>query len=148
MALLKFIIRKEDYKSRDFWKKKEEEKELFKRKVCQLIKNVAFHPRVLRDVRHWPVTARNGAYWCENMHHNGAYSRFPKERYVIYGRSERRMGTVSHKSHDPCIHVFLMEAKIMTFVAHCTLVTGTYILPFGTVMCRFWRTLLGCLLVP
>jgi len=29
--------------------------------------------------------------------------------------------TVSHKSHDPYIHAFLMEARVMTFVAHCTL---------------------------
>jgi len=28
--------------------------------------------------------------------------------------------TVSHKSHDLCIHVFFMEARVMTFVAHCT----------------------------
>jgi len=28
--------------------------------------------------------------------------------------------TVSHKSHDPCFHVFLMETGVMTFVAHCT----------------------------
>jgi len=31
------------------------------------------------------------------------------------------MRTVGHKSHDPCFHVFLMEAGVMTFVAHCTL---------------------------
>ena len=29
-------------------------------------------------------------------------------------------GTVGHKSHDPCLHVFLMEARVMTFAAHCT----------------------------
>jgi len=28
--------------------------------------------------------------------------------------------TVGHKSHDPCNHVFLMEARVMTFVAYCT----------------------------
>jgi len=28
--------------------------------------------------------------------------------------------TVSHKSHDPCFHVLLMEAGVMTFVTHCT----------------------------
>jgi len=28
--------------------------------------------------------------------------------------------TVSRKSHDPCFHVFLMEAGVMTFVGHCT----------------------------
>jgi len=29
--------------------------------------------------------------------------------------------TVGHKSHDPCFHVFLMEAGVMTFVAHSTM---------------------------
>jgi len=29
-------------------------------------------------------------------------------------------GTVSYKSHDPCFNVFLMESRVMTFVAHCT----------------------------
>ena len=29
--------------------------------------------------------------------------------------------TVGHKSHDPCFHVFLIEARDMIFVAHCTL---------------------------
>jgi len=28
--------------------------------------------------------------------------------------------TVGHKSHDPCLHVFLLEAGFMTIVAHCT----------------------------
>jgi len=28
--------------------------------------------------------------------------------------------TVGHKSHDPCFHVFLIEAGVMTFVTHCT----------------------------
>jgi len=28
--------------------------------------------------------------------------------------------TVGHKSHDPCFHVFLMEAGVMTFVVFCT----------------------------
>jgi len=28
--------------------------------------------------------------------------------------------TVGHKSHDPHLHVFLMEAGFMTFVNHCT----------------------------
>ena len=27
---------------------------------------------------------------------------------------------MGHKSHDPYFHVFLMEAGVMTFVAHCT----------------------------
>ena len=27
---------------------------------------------------------------------------------------------MGHKSHDPCIHVFLMEARVTTFVAHYT----------------------------
>jgi len=27
--------------------------------------------------------------------------------------------TVGHKSHDPYFHMFLMEARVMTFVAHC-----------------------------
>jgi len=31
-----------------------------------------------------------------------------------------RKCTVDHKSHDPCLHVFVTEAGIMTFVAHCT----------------------------
>jgi len=26
--------------------------------------------------------------------------------------------TVGHKSHDLCFHVFVMEARLMTFVAH------------------------------
>jgi len=30
-------------------------------------------------------------------------------------------GTVVHKSHDLCFHVFLLEAGIMNFVVHCTL---------------------------
>jgi len=29
-------------------------------------------------------------------------------------------GTVGHKSHDPCLHAFLMKARVKTFVAHCT----------------------------
>ena len=29
--------------------------------------------------------------------------------------------TLGHKSHDPCFHIFLMEAGVMTFVDHCTL---------------------------
>jgi len=29
------------------------------------------------------------------------------------------MSTVGHKSHDP-FHVFLMEVRVMSFVAHCT----------------------------
>jgi len=29
-------------------------------------------------------------------------------------------GTVDHKSHDPCFRVFLMDAGVITFVAHCT----------------------------
>jgi len=29
-------------------------------------------------------------------------------------------GTVGRKSHDPCLHVFLVEARVMTIVAHCT----------------------------
>jgi len=32
--------------------------------------------------------------------------------------------TVSHKSYDLCFDVFLIEATIMTFVAHCTLFRG------------------------
>jgi len=28
--------------------------------------------------------------------------------------------SVGHKSHDPCFRVFLKEARVMTFVAHCT----------------------------
>jgi len=28
--------------------------------------------------------------------------------------------TVSLKSNDPCFYVFLMEAGVMTFEAHCT----------------------------
>jgi len=28
--------------------------------------------------------------------------------------------TVGRKSHDPCFHVFFMEARVTTFVAHCT----------------------------
>jgi len=32
----------------------------------------------------------------------------------------RTVSTVSHKSHDPCFRVFLMEAGVITFVAHCT----------------------------
>jgi len=28
--------------------------------------------------------------------------------------------TVGHKSHDPCFNVFLMEARVMTFVAFST----------------------------
>jgi len=27
---------------------------------------------------------------------------------------------VGRKSHDPCLRVFLLEARGMTFVAHCT----------------------------
>jgi len=29
--------------------------------------------------------------------------------------------TVSHKSRDLCFHVFLMEARVKTFVTNCTL---------------------------
>jgi len=31
------------------------------------------------------------------------------------------MGSVGYKSHDPCFHVFHMEGRVITFVAHCTL---------------------------
>jgi len=27
---------------------------------------------------------------------------------------------VGHKSHDPCLHVFLMEKRVMNLMAHCT----------------------------
>ena len=30
--------------------------------------------------------------------------------------------TVGHKIHNPSLHVFLIEAEVMTFVAHCTFV--------------------------
>ena len=33
--------------------------------------------------------------------------------------------TVGHKSHDPWFHVFLMERRVMTFVAHCTFIDST-----------------------
>jgi len=39
--------------------------------------------------------------------------------------------TVGHKSRDPCFHVFLMEARVVTFVAHCTPVLPRYILHFS-----------------
>ena len=29
---------------------------------------------------------------------------------------------MGHKSHDPCFHAFLMEARVMTFAAHCTVI--------------------------
>jgi len=32
----------------------------------------------------------------------------------------RKVCTVVHKSHDPCFHVFLMKARVITFVAYCT----------------------------
>jgi len=34
------------------------------------------------------------------------------------------IGTVGHKSHDPCFHKKYMEAGVMTFVAHCTVFRG------------------------
>jgi len=40
-------------------------------------------------------------------------------RFNDFKRRNERY-TVGHKSHDPYFHVFLMEAGVMTFVAHCT----------------------------
>jgi len=39
----------------------------------------------------------------------------------LYETTPRLNSTVGHKSHDPCFHVFLMEAGVITFVTHCTL---------------------------
>ena len=39
---------------------------------------------------------------------------------IRFGNTAVRIGTVGTKSHDPCFHVFLMEARVMTFVVHCT----------------------------
>ena len=39
---------------------------------------------------------------------------------VYYRYFHKRKCTVGHKSHEPCFHVSLMEAGIMTFVTHCT----------------------------
>ena len=36
-------------------------------------------------------------------------------------RTFGNMCIVAHKSHDPCFHTFLMDAGVMTFLAHCTL---------------------------
>jgi len=33
---------------------------------------------------------------------------------------DMQLCTVGHKSNDPCFHVILMEAGVMTFDAHCT----------------------------
>jgi len=33
------------------------------------------------------------------------------------------LGTVDHKSRDPCFNVFLMEVRVMTFVALCTVMS-------------------------
>jgi len=41
------------------------------------------------------------------------------EQAFAFLRSTRTR-TVGHKSHDPCNHVFLREARVMTFVAYCT----------------------------
>jgi len=38
----------------------------------------------------------------------------------FWGRFSLRVSTVGHRSHDPCFNVFLMGARVMTFVAHCT----------------------------
>jgi len=45
-----------------------------------------------------------------------------KIRYkaIKWARKVGARSTVCHKSHDSCLHVFLMEARVMTFVAHCT----------------------------
>jgi len=37
-------------------------------------------------------------------------------------------GTVGRKSHEPCFHVFLMEARVTTFVAHCTVARKAYLI--------------------
>jgi len=44
---------------------------------------------------------------------------------VVYGNLKCE-GTVRRKSHDPCFHAFLMEARVTTFVAHCTIETRTH----------------------
>jgi len=36
-----------------------------------------------------------------------------------------------HKSHDPCFHVFLMEARVMTFVAICTIYSRIWFVQFN-----------------
>jgi len=41
--------------------------------------------------------------------------------------------TVGHKSHDTCFHVFLMEAGVMTFVAHCTVLYNS-LMPFQIIL--------------
>jgi len=37
-------------------------------------------------------------------------------------RSKRSYCTVGHKNPDVCFHAFLMEAEVMTFITHCTLI--------------------------
>jgi len=43
---------------------------------------------------------------------------------LMYGKLYLRGCTVAHKIRDPCFRVFLIEAGVITFVAHCTFVTG------------------------
>jgi len=46
-----------------------------------------------------------------------------RDTFCSYGKSisyVTGLRTVDHKSHDPWFHVFLMIARFMTFVTHCT----------------------------
>ena len=52
--------------------------------------------------------------------HFGGISTAYKQATWRSGGEAAQEGTVGHRSHDPYFHVFLMEAGVMTFVAHCT----------------------------
>jgi len=47
-------------------------------------------------------------------------SRLPKYPANWSVTSKAVLGTVGHKSDDPCVHKKYTEAGVMTFVAHCT----------------------------
>ena len=41
---------------------------------------------------------------------------------LTYGNDQfTNVYSMGLRSHDPCFHVFLIEARVMTFVAYCTL---------------------------
>ena len=44
----------------------------------------------------------------------------PIQPFFGYWRRPRRRGTVGRKSHDPCFHKKYMEAGVMAFATHCT----------------------------
>jgi len=73
---------------------------------------------------------------------------------IVDGRGHQLCNrcTVGHKSHDLCFHVFLMEARVMTFVANCTKCVfaiacnclRSFRIKILILQCRYSRRIRGC----